>query len=127
MYTLMKMLKTLLLAGWAMSLVACKAYLYTEVRNDTPLPCQVTCGNCSFVLEPGKTMLWPSYLPDNNVPVLLSQGADKQLEVPDCLVFREMAQKERGRLWSTLYVIPYIRETLVLCHDAEGRLTWKKK
>ena len=127
MRCLMKMLSRLLLVACGMSLVACRAYLYTEVRNDTPLPCQITCGNCSFVLEPGETELCPVYSPGQHMPVLLTQGADNQLVVSDCQAFRAMAQKERGHLWLTLYVIPYIRETLVLCHDESGRLTWKKK
>ena len=68
-------------------------------------PCEVAAG--SDVVRTGKEY------PD----LLISGGLDK----------REMAKGKRGRLWSTLYVIPYIRETLVLCHDEAGRLTWRKK
>ena len=127
MNTFIQMVKPLLLVVWALSLVACKAYLYTEVKNDTPQPCRITCGGYSYMLEPGRTMSWPSSPPDNDVPVQITQGAGNSLEVADCLAFREMAKGKRGRLWSTLYVIPYIRETLVLCHDEAGRLTWRKK
>ena len=119
--------RILLLAAWAMSLVACHAYLYTEVTNDSPQSCRISCGEYSNVLKPGETMDWPLYLPDNDMPVVIYQGMHGDLAVRNFDNFRQMAQWESGRLWSTFYVIPYVRGTLVLCHDDAGRLTWRKK
>ena len=126
MNKLVQMMTPLLLAGWALSLVACKAYLYTEVMNDTPQPCRITWGDRSYELKPGETMFWPVCYSEPAVPVQIAQGDCGALAVPDVLSFRKMARCKRGRLWSTLFVIPYIRETLILTHDDAGRLTTKK-